>query len=137
MADLELRIAALTGDVARAAAALRDGADLCAADPGQHGATPLHAAVAEGHLALVQMLVARGAPLEARDTVRRTPAARTQVLHGLIVALSAYVQERYTPLLIASFPRRETEHSLAILKLLLEADASPGAQARARSHRIN
>jgi hypothetical protein len=72
MADMELRIAALTGDVARAAAALDDGADVSSPDPGQHGATPLHAAAAEGHRGVVELLVKHGAPLEARDTVRCT-----------------------------------------------------------------
>jgi hypothetical protein len=70
MAESELRIAALTGDVARAAAALDDGADVASPDPGQFGATPLHAAAAEGHRGLVELLIKRGAPLEARDTVR-------------------------------------------------------------------
>jgi hypothetical protein len=82
MADLELRIAALTGDVARAAAALDDGADLSSPDPGQHGATPLHAATAEGKRDVVQLLIQRGAPLEARDTVRRAATTGARSIHA-------------------------------------------------------
>jgi hypothetical protein len=44
----------------------------------------------------------------------------------------ACAQERYTPLLVAACPRRVTADAMAILQLLLEAGAAPGAQARVR-----
>jgi hypothetical protein len=51
--------------------------------------------------------------------------------------LRVRTQERYTPLLVAACPRRETAHTTAVLQLLLEAGAAPGALARVRAPAVN
>lgn len=83
--------ACFLGDVEAVTALLDAGADVNAAE-GQHLTTPLHAAVRGESLAVITLLLERGAAVDARDISGRTPlwaAAERGFLSG-VDALNTY-----------------------------------------------
>jgi len=63
--------AADAGDLAKVKAFIQEGVDV---NTNVHGCTPLHCAVRYGHKEVAQLLIAKGADVNAKDTRGRTPA---------------------------------------------------------------
>ncbi len=96
------------------------------------GFTPLHLAARAGHKDIVELQLARGAPLEARDQEGRTPLAtaaaqgQSAVLEALLArgaSLEASDRKGSTPLLLAALGGH-----LAEVKTLLTKGASVNAR---------
>lgn len=86
-----------------------------------HGWTPLHLAVRYGHPALIELLVARGAKLEATDSLGRTPADLTQRQFELPWPPSPY--RNLAPGTPIVDPSREPAHMQAVLDMLKKLGA--------------
>jgi len=81
-----LRDAVRRGSVAQMRHALAQGADLEAADR-KRGRTPLHLAVFEGRLAMVQALIAAGSDVNALDAYAFSPLLLSSGLHDDATAI--------------------------------------------------
>ena len=68
----------MRGDVAAIAALLDAGADI--QSRGEHGYSPLHEAVEQGHIEAVRLLLERGASVIATNDDGYTPVQTAQIL---------------------------------------------------------
>ena len=71
---LRLHQAAVAGDASEVARLISEGEDVAAVDASLF--TPLHFACQQGHLEAARVLVAAGAPVDARDSYGNTPLWR-------------------------------------------------------------
>jgi cytohesin len=111
-----MRTAAITGDRALAEALLAHGAKVNPGDDGYGAESPLHAALAEGHGDVAELLVAKGADVHARTVQGRTPLhfavfyLKDRRVIELLLARGADVNARdkegRTPLAFARAQRR-------------------------------
>lgn len=72
--QLRLHQAAVTGDIDEVARLISQGEDVTAVDSAL--LTPLHMACQQGHLEVSRVLLAAGAPVDARDSYGNTPLWR-------------------------------------------------------------
>ena len=68
---LALHQAAVVGDVAEVARLIAEGADVASVDNAL--LTPLHMDCQQGHIEVARLLLAAGAPVDARDSYGNTP----------------------------------------------------------------
>lgn len=76
--DHPINIAATRGSIAEMTLLVEHGA--CVDEAGEHGYTPLHNAVEQGHLDAVVWLLKSGARKDARNSSDQTPAELAHVL---------------------------------------------------------
>lgn len=72
----EIHVAVIGGEVAMVQALLSEDPDLVNAEDEEYGNTPLHYAAQKGFLELAELLLSRGADINARENIGRTPFFR-------------------------------------------------------------
>ena len=128
--DVEFAHAVATGEVAKAAALLDQGAAIEGNAPGWD--TPLCAAAARGDLPMLHLLLRRGARLEAKGDHGRTPLLAASH-EGKATSLSALLTAGATPAAVGSDGKSALvlaaeKGYLDVLELLLAAGADKNAR---------
>ncbi len=110
-----LHLAAFFGHLDATARLLESGASLAAVSRNPLANTPLHAAVAGGHVEVSLFLIARGADVDATDSGRHTP-------------LHIAAEAGYLPVVEALLARGADPHAVDL------EDKTPLSRAAARNH---
>jgi ankyrin repeat protein len=110
-----LHLAAFFGHLGATARLLEAGASLAAVSRNSLTNTPLHAAVAGGHVEVALFLIARGADVDAADAGRHTP-------------LHIAAEAGYLPVVEALLARGADPHAVDV------EDKTPLSRAAARNH---
>ena len=131
-AETAIIAAATRGDTATVSRLLDTDSKLLKAVDAEYLATPLHWAAYRGQVAVVELLLNRGAAIGARNRVGQTPLHLAAVGNSAaavtkLLAAGAPVNDRdaagNTPLHYAVY-----QHALAAITVLLAAQASPAVQ---------
>lgn len=121
---VSLHVAARWGDLDQVGQFLSKGADINARDEGE-GNTPLHWATVAGNNAIAELLIAKGAEVDAKNDNGNTPLSLATVtddepIAQLLIAKGADVNtknnKRTTPLILAAFTGHKDVAQLLIAK---------------------